>query len=770
MKNQSLLVPATSITIKAMPRKAKTYVAFVQNKAVVFATAFMLLSNFLVAQNCADFDIKFLQTNVMACSEEAVFYVEESSITPPPTVYNIDVHTWAGFTFSTYNYDPGMGTLTFYGVAITAYKQFGTFTATVHYGGGHCEISGKVVACCNEGLASALIVVDEDITDQTTATTLTGDVIFMGDVTFAANSYLFNATRVFLGPDAQLLPQVNADFTFRDANLQPFCECRWDRILLADASNTLSMDETTMRGALRGINATTAVATSLTASNFLDNFVSIYIENSTGTGPYNNSYFKVDGCTFDLLNDPTNVYCYDNQLSVVNMAAISATTCHAFFVTDVIVNGASNNVHIGHENYTMNKFKNTVNADKKHISFNDSQGYVRNNQFANGYFCGLSDALIFVGGTVAQMNVFSGVLTEFTGSAAILQNNSYANGSVTFTNPSNGTVPGGSSSGCEMAYNDFNGTGILVDGNNTNVRFRIFDNYMYNSPPTIREIPGSGSNKVIFHSNYLENNTTAALAIIDECDLITFANNHLEQLTFYTPADLATYNGVLWSDTKDAIVSNNYLENCARGFSISGVNTTNVAGAGTQFTCNEFVNCFHAFYLNNFPSLLTQGSSTTATDNCYNYFYSGSYPYGEQIAGDFSGFIDWYMRTATSCNSSYPVYSSCFCTKTTLGLVTNVDLKTGSSSTCNIPPSTKTAPIENYTDIQLLLTYYLNPVATELTLKFETPTAFTIYNLQGQQLYAQQGQQNAVVDVRQWSDGTYIIRTATQNGKFVVRK
>lgn len=105
------------------------------------------------------------------------------------------------------------------------------------------------------------------------------------------------------------------------------------------------------------------------------------------------------------------------------------------------------------------------------------------------------------------------------------------------------------------------------------------------------------------------------MAIIDQCNFITFANNHIEQLTFYTPADLATYNGVWWSDTRDATVSNNYLENCARGFSISGDNTTNVAGAGTQFTCNEFVNCFHAFYLSN-PTLLNQGSSTSATDNC----------------------------------------------------------------------------------------------------------------------------------------------------------
>lgn len=763
-------MPATSITIKARPRKAKTYVAFVQNKAVVFATAFMLLSNFLAAQNCADFDIKFLQTNVMACNEEAVFYLEEASVAPPPTISSIDVHTWAGFTFSSYNYDPGMGTLTFYGVAITAYKQFGTFTATVHHAGGHCEISGKVVACCNEGLVSALIVVDEDISDQSTATTLTGDVIFMGDVTFAANSYLFNATRVFLGPDAQLLPQVNADFTFRDANLQPFCDCRWDRILLADASNVLSMDETTMRGALRGINATTAVATSLTASNFLDNFVSLYIENSTGTGPYNNSYFKVDGCTFDLLNDPTNVYCYDDQKSTVNMASIAATTCQGYFVTDVIVNGASDNVHVGHENYTTNKFKNTFNADKKHISFNDSQGYVRNNQFANGYFYGLSDALIFVGGTVAQMNVFSGVLTEFTVSAAILQNNSYTNGSVKFTDPINTPpVASGSPNGCEMAFNDFSGTAITVDGDNsTNVRFRIFDNYMYNSPPTIREMPGSGSNKVIFHSNYLENNTTAALAIIDQCNFITFANNHIEQLTFYTPADLATYNGVWWSDTRDATVSNNYLENCARGFSISGDNTTNVAGAGTQFTCNEFVNCFHAFYLSN-PTLLNQGSSTSATDNCYNYFYSGSFPYGEQIAGPFSGSLSWFMRTPTSCNSGAQPFASCYCTKV-ISTITTITLATGTANTCTTPASTKTTTVEVSSEKQLLLLNYPNPVATELTIKFETPTDFAIYNLQGQQVFAQKAEYQTVVDVRQWPDGTYIIRTATQNGKFVVRK
>lgn len=725
----------------------------------------IILSFILVVPLFASIDtLKFERSNQFVCEKNVSFKFANGR--EFKNARSLKIIKSSGFTFKNVKFNAKKNEIMLTDVTITAYQKWGDFMAEFSSNKKKYTVSGKVVACCNEGLASALIVVDEDITDQTAATTLTGDVVFMGDVTFAANSYLFNATRVFLGPDAQLLPEVNADFVFRNANLQPFCDCRWDRILLADASNTLSMDGTTVRGTIRGIHATTAVSTVLTSSNFLDNYISLYVQNSTGAGPHNNSYFKVDDCTFDNSNIPDQVYCYDINASAVNIDVIVASTCIQSRVTHVLVSDNSDNVHIGHENYGQNEFKNTATLDKQHISLHQSQCFVRNNRFwpAGGNVCALSASRVYVGGTVAQMNIFDGGNMKIVSSSAIVNSNSFTGGSMLVENPDNTAVTSSSPSGSEVAYNDFTGASISVDGNNGSVRFRIFDNFIENTPVILKEMSGSGSNIMIFHSNHLEKNSTGSLVSIFECNEMVFANNFIEHTSYYVPnTGGSNYIGVHWEDTEDGIASNNEFQNCSYGFNIKGGNL------GTQFTCNEFLNCYHAFYLDDYPTISTQGSSTTATDNCYNYAYAGLFPYAEQIAGLYNVPADWYIRASISCSLPQP-FASCYCTLIETTGVTNLSLQSGTANSCSIPSSSKTTPTDLAVSKHHAFQYYPNPVATEITLIFEVPTSFIIYNLQGQQIYAQQDQENALIDVRQWPDGTYIIRTPTQSGKFVVRK
>lgn len=739
-------------------------------KAILLACSLLFRVLSSMAQPCPE-EIHFENTNLMNC-DRVVFQIVEDGQIPPPNIssVHVDMASVSGFTYSNTTYDIGTGELEFFDVIVTSYEKWGVFSARID--DFDCEITGKIVECCQEIDPPYLLVVDEDINDQTAAVNFNMPVIFMGDVGFDPGTYTFDHCDIYLGPDAELLPKVDAQLSFLTSNLQPFCDCRWDRINLAHITNEIIMDKCTVRGALRGVHATTAAPTALTSTKFLDNFISLYVENSTGTGSFNGSYYKVDDCTFDLLGDPMSVYCYDDGQSAVNMTAISATTCQSYFVTDVIVNNGSDNVHIGHENYGENHFKNTASNDKKNISINNSQCFVRHNRFeqANYNVCAQNSSKAYVGGSIPQMNIFYGSTMQMLNSSSIVNSNSFDGGYFISTNPTNTKVTSASPNGNELSYNDFDETDILIDGDNSNVLYRVYDNYIYSSPVTIKEMSSTTSDRAIFHSNYVENNSSNKLVEINDCDNITFANNHLEQLANYGIMDDANYyHGVEWTETKDAEVSNNYLENCTRGFVINGDNTG--SGDGTQFTCNEFVNCYYPFFLDNNVQLLDQGTSAAATDNCYQYFYSTSlyptFPYGEQISGTYSGLssINWYMQTTTNCNVS----NNCFCTTSSASPSGKVLLSTAGASTCTIPSSNKSAYPTNDESTTEEVKIHPNPVSSELTLEFPQATEVFIYSLQGKLMYQEKVNLATTIDVRAWNNGVYIVHSANYNGKFVVR-
>jgi hypothetical protein len=193
----------------------------------------------------------------------------------------------------------------------------------------------------------------------------------------------------------------------------------------------------------------------------------------------------------------------------------------------------------------------------------------------------------------------------------------------------------------------------------------------------------STTRKIIFHSNRVIANKITEAMYIDNCDHIVFANNEIDSDVYYTPSGNQNYIGLDWRNNQNAEVTGNIFKNFNRGIEIRSNNTN------TQFTCNDFINNYHAFYLVNSPVLSDQGSSSEAADNCFLYFHSGSFPYGDNIEasmGATNNLFNWYMSPATNCNVGSPPYADCAC----IDFLTGVTRLGGSTApVCTLPASFK---------------------------------------------------------------------------------
>ncbi|WP_417600977.1 T9SS type A sorting domain-containing protein [Owenweeksia hongkongensis] len=687
----------------------------------------------------------------------------------------------SGFTYSApVSFTPS-GLIEFTNVSITDYKQYGSFMLEVVINGEVCYIEGNIVSCCEE-FTPDYIVVDEYMNDYVPSGSVSGaDILMFGDVYFLTGSFSFDATTIQLGPDAALIPDVGAELSFSTTDLLPFCNCRWDGIHIDDNSNYLSMDRSSITGALRGVNATDEASISLVQTDFVNNFISIRANGFNGVGPYNGSYLKVDGCEFDITANPWplpgTLYCYDASLSRVNMNTYWQANCNPDLVIDVMVR-QSDNVHVGHDSYSPNLFKHATSDDKTGVSIDGSQVFIRNSQFSESFtdICSHDQSKVIVGGTPAQATLHVGGNIDITESSLFFNNSYMYDVSFEFTNPWHTTVAPGYDAGSEIAESEINDSrDFLIDGNGNNSYMRIYDNEFYDSQVLLHNFDQQSNGRLIFHSNYSEMSTSDFAVEVDQCDGMTFANNHLENLMYYTPYSGTglLYVGVRWDDSRDATVSNNYLENFSRGFHVQGNNTTNTGGIGTQFTCNEFVNCYYGFYFNS-AAISNQGSGSKATDNCFNYYYAqAGYPYGPQIAGLVSpGSKSWYIRNPSSC-TGIPPYTSCYCVQ---DQVSGLDIASTSATpnVCDVP-SDKSAEIRGKDEKESVSRFdvYPNPakdVVRIINTKGYENASIGIYNLMGKLVYSAELKQNSVeINISDFEGGLYLIKVGGKTRRLIIQ-
>jgi len=747
-------------------------------KWIVMATAILYFSQAqLFAQNCDEVEIFFETTNVLACNDEAVFQLIEASQIPPSTIADVDITTSSGFTYSTASYDPGSGKFTFFDVVVTSYQKFGSFEARVTHGGGSCDIFGKVVECCIGFDPPYLLVVDEDITDQTTVTAFDGTtIIFMGDVFLPNANYRFDDARIYLGPDAQIIADDLTEIEIiNNSILRPYCDCRWDRILLEDEDNAISIKSSIISGSLRGINATTELPVFAENSNFIDNVLSIVIENFSGIGPFNDSYLKLDGNSFDVTGAWNIVYCYNSLLSNVDIISVLSNTCASVITSNVVYISVqqSNNVHIGHEDYDKNEFKNTASiGDFIAISSNESQIIIRNNlidEISHG-ICTYNEARLFVGGATNQGNTLRSSSVYSEESSILVHRNLFEESNFYYQSPYHISVATGFPAGSEIVENDFNVMGqFKINGSNafgpvpTNIR--IFNNLFFDAHPELLNIHASGSGKLNFHSNYMETSTTKNMMEVTECHGMVFANNHLENLMYYTPIyDPADYNGLILTETRDADITGNYYENFSAGIQLHGDNTSLTTGPGTQFTCNRFVNCYHGFYFDE-SDVLDQGDAAHATDNCFNYYYSGSFLYAECITGEYLSVsnVDWFIRPTSNCNSGGKPFTSCYCLDEDIDNGTLNFIGSADANTCNIPSSSKYEFEDEIEKALPSISAYPNPALdfVHIVIQSEAFDGYVeLYNAFGQVIRVMQNEQNEFdLNLSSLPQGIYYLRT-----------
>ncbi len=736
---------------------------------------------------CSDFDIAFVQKNMLNCSGTPTFtlYNTGGGSLPSAVAYQSD----AGFSaFSLGGYNPSTGEVTISSASINNYQEYGTFTLTVTINGEDCEITGHIVECC-ESLTPDVIAVDEPINNYTSTGSFTSETILIfGDVTFNAGSYDFDGCEIRLGPDAELLPSTSTDITFENGtSLTPYCSCRWDRILLTGTTTGLTMDDATMTGALRGIMATNEAPIELIDSDFDDNLVSVYLNNFSTGGSFNGSYLKVDGCTFDATVAPSEI-CYSS--SSVNMNTVYPSSTYCVLPTMDILVKNSVDVHVGHESYDPNTFENNSSNDKSAIVGDASQVFVRNNLFYEvTAICSDNTSKMIVGGTVAQGNVIDNSEAIFNETSMFFEENYVSSSAIELYEPTSQSVISGYDEGVQFNTNSFYESDLFIDGNgNPNTaNCRIYDNLFTFTEVEMIDYPLAISGfapflrRIVFHSNDMVQDNNATLVKIEDCGSLVLANNEFDNLVYRTPAGANEYKGVKWKNSEDGVVSNNYFRNFNRAMDVhndnSGLNTVE----GTQFTCNEFVNCYHPFYLSS-VTLEDQGASNKATDNCFQYYYTGStFPYGDQIIGTVQGGVsfDWYSQDPSSCSFTSQPASGChYCITES---VSDLDIP-GAAATpnaCTVPANKSaiaTKPNvkeESVKDVLGKLVMYPNPSSGIVNIVVPANLLnqqMEVYDLQGRHIFGRAvGSESIELNVAEWTPGLYLVKVGDATAKLIVK-
>lgn len=722
---------------------------------------------------CSDpqFETSFVQKNVLACGGNATYVLEMAGGGHPLSASPASTQ---GFTFSSYGYDPSTGKVRFIDVAITSYSNFGSFYLEVQTPNGVCYIQGYVAECCNSSFQPDFIVVEEDLSNYGTVFD-SKNILIMGDVTLAGTEFSFESCDIRLGADAQLLPASGAEMTFATTSLQPFCACRWDRIHLPDNSRILSFTGGSMKGGLRSIMATNEAPINLTGVEFTDNLISLYLEDFNGQPSSGNSWINSDGCIFDLTGG-SGVYCYDQTKSRVDMSQFfpSTTNCNNPVVD--IVCKQSSDIHLGAPTFSKNVFKNTpIAIDKTALSVNGGQVFVQNNDFSNvNAVCSFNDAKIIAGGSGSEVNKLTNSVIDLQTSSVFFNGNTHKGGTFSFEGPTYTQVATGYNFGSEIASNTFEDVTFQITGDysTTNSYCRVYNNFFDDSAPFLKDFPDNSNGRLIFHSNTVEISKNITATTVEKCDGMTFVNNSLKSLVYYTPSGGTSHMGVSWKNTKDATVSNNYLENMNRGFNVDGSDNT-----GTQFTCNEFVNCYHGFYFDN-TTISDQGSASQATDNCFQYFYAGSFPYGNSLEGFLSTTTNWYMRPPSTCTSTPQASSTnCYCVYHNVISLNVIDNATANA--CSVPGSFKRAlgvhdnngKTRNQFERPENISIYPNPSKQRVTVTSHISgwEDAKIYSLSGQLVrkFSLHGGK-ATINISSLKSGVYIVEVGQSRAKLLV--
>jgi hypothetical protein len=278
--------------------------------------------------------------------------------------------------------------------------------------------------------------------------------------------------------------------------------------------------------------------------------------------------------------------------------------------------------------------------------------------------------------------------------------------------------------GSQFNDNVFEYSTFDFDGFGNNSYIRLVDNeFKYCANIILQNLGFSTTRKIIFHSNRVTANSTTEAMFIENCDHIVFANNEIDNDFYYTPSGNTNYIGIDWRNNQDADkVTGNIFKNFNRGLEIRGDNS------GTQFTCNDFINNYHPFWLENSPTLSNQGSGLEAADNYYFYFtFITPFPYGASIAGsDPSLSINWFISPPASCiGSPQPNLINVECMYS--GILNNLIIDYNNPvPTCAIPANMKRAFYEEkygenlYFEPMARWELYPNPVQNQLNLEMPT--------------------------------------------------
>ncbi len=562
------------------------------SKKLAYSLFILVIGGGISAQTCQLDDY-----TLAACNDEAVYTISNYT----GNLNNVTPVSSSGLTYAAWTFNPTLGTITFQSFLFSDYKGFGTIIFDIDLGGTICRMVVKVGECCQDGPSPADVFIEEVVPSNT----YSGIIWMYGDCQLT-NSTEFVSAEVLSAPDARLIVQTGALVKGDNTIFTKMCEYAWDGFYLANATCQLELEECYLSEAIRGVYSYNNGELTAVKTNFYDNLISLLVEEHTTWGPHYRSHIVLDGNTFS----------FNRLFNYFNVHPSSPIIPSDFFQGDcsiinsgysipILIRDNCTEVNIGHRTLAMNTFEDPYGyaVDITWLEIHDSYVKIRTNSFddANISICSDDDSRIALGGAnIATVNLIKTPMITYN-TAHHIENNRFSDGGhLEINTPYHAlATPGTPFTGSYIYTNDFDGVRLEVIGNNALTQFKVLNNSFPDGWARFADLNDNTNGRLIFNDNVMTGEPSFNTLTVYRCDKMVIGNNTLSYSGTLPWNGSASPIGMDLNDVKEAVVLRNNIDDFERGIEV------NYDATGTQFTCNDFSNCYYGFYLNN-PSMSSQ--------------------------------------------------------------------------------------------------------------------------------------------------------------------
>jgi hypothetical protein len=521
----------------------------------------------------------------------------------------------------------------FWDVVIDNYKGYGWIEFYIDGLGQHFKV--YFIECCMDLPSGTLISIDDDLSNLPNFPTFSNETfLLMGDNTLDATMFI-SGSECFFGTDSKIQLNQFADLSISDqSKLQPYCDYYWDGIFGEWNSTKLTVNESKIIGAARGLTLSRNVEFSFKQNQINNCYTGLHFTNYTNSGPfYDDSFMEIIGNQFVF---PFNSSYQIHQLSPLEniVSTISwgnwwpGQYCHIFvdecdFVQVGEPTGTSD------ENYFSGR--NSIS-----ILVYGSNFKLENNVFEDvgTALFGIESSLRIGGPTNNHGNYFHDGQVVLELSNQYLGNNRFYDQDylVRILDPNNDPIfPtslfSSTHNGTHVIDNLFVNRALSIQGDNSPVELIIEDNrFISNENNTFSLVSLqlkdliAGDDLLItnnrFQNAHILNSTNQTSQVVfDNAHHVIFSENTINwapSINLNSTLDFVV-NGLALKNAQNTTITNNYFYQRRTAIWCEGDVT------GMVLECNHFQHNFNAIYFHNVTAASHFGSSGAPVLNWFDH-------------------------------------------------------------------------------------------------------------------------------------------------------